>query len=172
MSAWTCIRVRWVNLFWDMLLLNQVLRHLRVEKLLSDEAIGTGKHRQSFRSFSASTNRDLVWEWSLERPAATSCTVSHRAAPLNASPNICSWSFSHSTSISVGRWRDCISSVGEDFPFAAFRTVLSECCNFHSIWSNPLLSSEKNRSTASKNLVLHLSFLSYQWQCLGLCIER
>lgn len=164
MSAWTCIRVRWVNLFWDMLLLNQVLRHLRVEKLLSDEAIGTGKHRQSFRSF-LHLQIEILFEnevWSV---------VSHRAAPLNASPNICSWSFSHSTSISVGRWRDCISSVGEDFPFAAFRTVLSECCNFHSIWSNPLLSSEKNRS-ASKNLVLHLSFLSYQWQCLGLCIER
>jgi len=60
MSPCTFMRVRYVSLVWDMLLLNQVLRRLSVEKLLSEDATDIGRHIQSFTSFSASPNRDLV----------------------------------------------------------------------------------------------------------------
>ncbi len=169
MSAWTCISVRWVNLFWDMLLLNQVLRRLRVEQLLSDEAIETGRYRQSFSRFSASTNRDLVWEWSLERPAATSCTVSHRAAPLNASPNICSWSFSRSTSICGKMERLHIQCLWRFSNCRIDNSLLSQCCDFHSTLVESSAQFRKKQIHYFKKSSFPSHFISYRWQCLGLC---
>ena len=91
MSPCTFMRVRYVSLVWDMLLLNQVLRRLSVEKLLSEDATDIGRHMQSFISFSASPKRDLVWGWSSDRPDATSCTVLWTVS-LKTPPNI--WSCS------------------------------------------------------------------------------
>lgn len=69
-SLCTCMSVRCVSLFWDIQVLNQVLR-LSEEKVLSEEATDMGRHMQSLISFSEATS------------CTTSCTVFKGAVSLS-----------------------------------------------------------------------------------------